>query len=196
MAEKADVRAPRGRIQRERRHRQLAEHACVRTEADDGREVGELGVADALRDGEAGDGDPGEEVVLELAGGVARRPLQGRHEVLERAPRARGGRARPQAPERVVGEERLGQARPHRLHERLPRRQVHLVLRRGAGAAVAVAGRRPHAVGDRQLARRESGRTSGSDHGSCVRIGDDADEPGGSGLPCVVSTFSQSLTYA
>ena len=127
----------------------------MRTEADDGREVGELGVADALRDGEAGDGDAGEEVVLELAEGVARRPLEGRDEVLEPAPRALGGRERPEPPERVVGEERLREARPQHLRERPLRRQVHLVLRRRRAEGVApIAGSCPHEL------RRSTGSIS------------------------------------
>jgi hypothetical protein len=96
-----------------------------RTKSDDGREVGEARVADALRDGEAGDGDAGEEVVLELVEAVVRRPLQRRHEVLERAPRALPRRERREAAEGIVGEEGLREARPQRLREGPPRREVH-----------------------------------------------------------------------
>lgn len=35
------------------------------TEADDRRNAGKLGIADTLRDGEAGNGDPGEDIVPE-----------------------------------------------------------------------------------------------------------------------------------
>ena len=130
-----------------------------RTESDDGREVGESRVADALRDGEAGDGDAGEEVVLELVEAVVRRPLERRHEVLERAPGPGLGRERAEAAERVVGEEGLREARPQRLHEGPSRREVHpfaVVRHRHVVAAVVVAGRRPHVHAGR------SGRRAGS----------------------------------
>ena len=78
------------------------------TESEDGREVGELGVADALRDGEAGNGDAGDEVRLEGAQRVGRRPLQDREEVAERRHRAPSGPVLPHhRAERVVGEEGL-----------------------------------------------------------------------------------------
>ena len=110
----------------------------VRTKADDGREVGKAGVADALRDGEASNGDACEEVVLELDEAVARGPVQHWDEVLERAPRMPGREQHADPTERVVGEERLGQVRPHLLHEGAAGGQVHL-RHRGAADAVLVA---------------------------------------------------------
>lgn len=104
----------------------------ARIEAKDGGQVGELGVADALRDGEAGDGDAGDEVRLEGAEPVGRDPFQEREEVAERGHGAPAEAALPDhGPERVVGEEGLLEVRPERVQERPrlrhrhPRRRPH-----------------------------------------------------------------------
>lgn len=55
----------------------------LRTEADDGRQIGELGIADALRDGEARDGDAGEEVILKELEGIFWCPFKHGHIVFE-----------------------------------------------------------------------------------------------------------------
>lgn len=72
------------------------------TEADDGRDIGELGVADALGDGEAGDRDAGEEVVPEQFQVVLREPFEDRDEVLQRLLE---GLLPLELPEGVVGEQ-------------------------------------------------------------------------------------------
>jgi hypothetical protein len=97
-----------------------------RTKSDDGREVGEARVADALRDGEAGNGDAGDEVGLEGAERVGGRPLQEREEVPERSRRAPPGAALPHhGPERVVREEGLLEVGAERVQERARLRQRH-----------------------------------------------------------------------
>lgn len=55
----------------------------IHTEAENRRQVGELGVADALRDGEAGDGDAGDEIGLEEVQRVTRRPLKDGEHILD-----------------------------------------------------------------------------------------------------------------
>ncbi|BAS82416.1 Os03g0161302, partial [Oryza sativa Japonica Group] len=122
-------RAPHHRVH-QRRHE-------ARIEAEDGREVGELGVADALGDGEAGNGDAGDEVGLEGAEGVRRRPLHEREHVPERRRRAPPAPALPpHHPERVVRQECLLHVPPQRLQERLRRRHRHPRRPRPSSAAV------------------------------------------------------------
>jgi hypothetical protein len=100
--------------------------AVVLTEADDGIESGEPGVADALRDGEAGDGEAGDDVGAELGERVGRQPLEAGERVAERGERARpaGGLARHGAP-RLVREERLPEAGADRAEERARRWHRH-----------------------------------------------------------------------
>jgi hypothetical protein len=105
------------------------------TEPEDGRQVGELGVADALRDGEAGDGDAGDEVGLEGAQRVRRRPLEEREEVAQRGQRPPRGPALPHhGAERVVREEGLLEVRPESVQERPRRRHRHPRPRRRPSA--------------------------------------------------------------
>lgn len=56
---------------------------CELTKSDDGRDAGEIGIADALRDGQTGDGDTGDEVGFEEVEGVARSPFEEGDEVFE-----------------------------------------------------------------------------------------------------------------
>ena len=51
------------------------------TEAIDGGQAGELGVADVLRDAEAADGEAGDDVILEVEEGVALGPIEDREDV-------------------------------------------------------------------------------------------------------------------
>jgi hypothetical protein len=96
------------------------------TESEHGRQVGELGVADALRDGEAGDGDAGDEVGLEGGQRVGRRPLEEREEVAQRGHGPPPGPALPHHPaERVVREEGLLEVPAERVQERPRRRHRH-----------------------------------------------------------------------
>lgn len=99
---------------------------AARTESDDGRELGEVGVADALRNGEAGDGDAGEEIVLEEGEGVGGEPSQYRDEILKGLHRpTTQRRLRLELLERVVGEEGLLQLRTEYAHEASRRTPVH-----------------------------------------------------------------------
>ena len=52
------------------------------TEAYNGRDFSEFSVADALRDGEAGNGDSGEDVILEHAESVFGQPFKDGNKVL------------------------------------------------------------------------------------------------------------------
>ncbi|KAG6504228.1 hypothetical protein ZIOFF_036559 [Zingiber officinale] len=97
----------------------------VITEAEDGREVGELGVADALGDGEAGNGDAGDEVRLEEGEGVGGSPVKDGEEVLDAEHEFPPRRLVAELPERVVREERLLQVRPEGVQERPHRRNRH-----------------------------------------------------------------------
>lgn len=53
------------------------------TQADDGRNLGELSIADPLRNGEAGDGDPSKKIIPKEPKTVGGQPFQGWNEVLE-----------------------------------------------------------------------------------------------------------------
>lgn len=53
------------------------------TKSYNGWDAGQIGIADALRDGEAGDGDTGDEVGFEEVEGVVRSPFENGDEVLE-----------------------------------------------------------------------------------------------------------------
>lgn len=97
------------------------------TEANDGRKVGEAGVADALGDGDAGDGDTGEEIEPELGKRVPGRPFEYGNKILEVAPRHRARRLALEIAEGIVRQERLFQAVPERREERPPAGKVHLV---------------------------------------------------------------------
>lgn len=78
---------------------------AVLTEADDRGQAGQAGVADALRDGKAGDGDSGDEVGLEEVEGVAGGPLEDGDEVLQGEDEGSGGWLVLELLEGVVGEE-------------------------------------------------------------------------------------------
>lgn len=93
------------------------------TQADDRGDVCELGVADALGDGEAGDRDASEEVVLEQLQAVLRKPVKYRDEVLERLPE--GPLAVPESPEGVVGEQGFLGVRPEGGGEASRVREIH-----------------------------------------------------------------------
>jgi hypothetical protein len=100
-----------------------------------------------LRNGEAGNGEAGDEVGLEERQGVARHPVQDGEEVPDRHEPLRPRRLPLERPERVVGEE--GLLHPHlHLARRAPRRRRrHLVhchrrdlrLRRHASVQPALA---------------------------------------------------------
>lgn len=79
----------------------------ILTQPDDRREVGELGVADPLRYREAGNSNPGEEIVLEEAQAVFGQPLEDRDEVLDRFLRFLRRRLVPEFVKRIVGEQGL-----------------------------------------------------------------------------------------
>ena len=53
------------------------------TKANDGGDGGKIGIADALRDGQTGDGDAGNEVSFEEIEGVTRSPLEEGNEVFK-----------------------------------------------------------------------------------------------------------------
>lgn len=82
------------------------------TETNDGVKVGETGVADALGDGEAGDGDAGEKVGLKLGEGVLGCPLQYGNEVLHQAACGGAPRLVLQMPKWIVRQERLLEVGP------------------------------------------------------------------------------------
>lgn len=107
------------------------------TEAENGGQVSELGVADALRNGEAGDGDAWNDVGFQKPQRVARGPLQHREEVLKTEEDLSRRRLVLELPQWVVREERLLQGVLQRLHKRLRRRN-----RRPVGALAAARRRR------------------------------------------------------
>jgi len=77
------------------------------TEADDGRQIGEVGVADALGDGQAGDGEPGDEIGLEQRQRVVGSPGEDGEQVLKREGPFGLGRHPLEMAKGVVGEKRL-----------------------------------------------------------------------------------------
>ncbi|KAF7819837.1 hypothetical protein G2W53_025292 [Senna tora] len=78
------------------------------SEADDGRDLAEFGIANALRNGETGDGEAGEEVGEEETEIVTRKPLADWHEVLYAFHRStKRTRLALELPEGIVGKQRL-----------------------------------------------------------------------------------------
>ncbi|GAB2303641.1 hypothetical protein Dimus_037627, partial [Dionaea muscipula] len=99
--------------------------------ANDGRELGKVGVADALRNGEAGDGDPSKKVIPQQLQIIPWKPLEDRHVVLDDGPgsaQARLLQRHAQLLERILREERLLQIGFQRRPKAPPIRQVHLPL--------------------------------------------------------------------
>nr|GMD81742.1 Os06g0143750 [Ipomoea batatas] len=78
-----------------------------------------------MRDGEAGDGDSGDDVGLEGLESVARGPLEYGDEVLHPQHQFPGERLVLELPEWVVGEEGFFHCGFHHLVERLRRRRLH-----------------------------------------------------------------------
>lgn len=80
-----------------------------------------------LRDGEAGNGEAGDDVGAEEAEAVVGAPMEDGEEVLQREHQPPRGRLVLELVERVVGEEHLRQPLPQRLRRRPPLRHRHLV---------------------------------------------------------------------
>lgn len=99
------------------------------TEAKNRRQVCQLGVADSLGDGEAGDGDPGDEIGLEELESVARAPLKDGQDILESEDEFSGGWLVLELPQRVVREESLLHGVLESRNERLWRGNRHSVRR-------------------------------------------------------------------
>lgn len=81
------------------------------TEADDGREAAELGVADALGDGEAGNGNTSKQIVLKHIKVVFGKPIQYGDEILDALFHSVQCPVILKLSERIVGEKRLFQIR-------------------------------------------------------------------------------------
>lgn len=97
------------------------------TQPENRREIGEFGVADPLRDGEAGYGDAGNEVGLQELEGVARTPFENGKKVLKSQYDFPRSRLVLELTEWIVGEECLFQRRLERFRERLRRWNLNTV---------------------------------------------------------------------
>lgn len=75
------------------------------TKSDDGRDTGEIGIADTLRDGQTGDGDTSDEVGFEEVESVTRSPIKKGDEVFKPEKDLGGQRLVFELFERVIGEE-------------------------------------------------------------------------------------------
>ena len=112
------------------------------TETENRWQVSELGVANALRNGEAGNGDTGDEIRFQEPKIITRPPFHYREKVLQTQNNLPPRRLVLELPERVVGEKRLLKRILQRLDERLRRRN-----RRPMQAPAAFRRRWVHVVG-------------------------------------------------
>lgn len=114
------------------------------TEASDGRNVGEFSVANALRDGEAGDGEAGEEVGEEEAKIVSGKPFEDGDEVLYAFLESTNGSVFIlELPQGVVWKKGFFHPRLQLRHEPPRRREAHRVPATPGqgGAALGVRGK-------------------------------------------------------
>ncbi|BAS96116.1 Os06g0143750, partial [Oryza sativa Japonica Group] len=116
-------RATQQRVDQRRHEARICIHHMCR--------LASLALRACLRDGEAGNGEAGDDVGAEEAEAVVGAPMEDGEEVLQREHQPPRGRLVLELVERVVGEEHLRQPLPQRLRRRPPLRHRHLVqLRR------------------------------------------------------------------